>query len=97
LDHASCKLAAHLQSLGVGPEIKVGLCFEKSKWSVVAMLSVLKAGGAYTQLNPSSPSSMMRRILEDVGATIVVCSPQNASLLTGVVPNVVIIDESVIE
>ena len=97
LDHASCRLATHLQDLGVGPEAKVGLCFEKSKWSVVAMLSVLKASGAYTHLNPSMPSSMMKDALEDLGATIMVCSPQNASLFTGVVPNVIVVDESAIE
>lgn len=97
LDHTSSKVAAHLQDLGVGPEVKVGLCFEKSKWSVVAMLSVLKASGAYTHLNPSTPSLTMKGALEDLGATIVVCSPQNASLFTGVVRNVIVVDESVVE
>lgn len=97
LDDASCKLAAHLQDLGVGPEVKVGLCFEKSKWGVVAMLSVLKASGAYTHLNPSTPTSMMKDSLQDLGANIVVCSPQNTSMFTDIVPHVVVADESFIE
>ena len=43
--HAS-KVAAHLIEMGVGPEVFVPLCFEKSKWNIVAILSVLMAGGA---------------------------------------------------
>ena len=97
LDSASCKLAAHLQNLGVGPEVKVGLCFEKSKWSVVAMLAVLKASGAYTHLNPATPSSMMKDALADLEAAIVVCSRQNAHLFTDVVPSIIILGEGAIE
>lgn len=46
LDDYSTHLSHHLVSLGVGPEIIVPLCFEKSAWTVVAMLGVIKAGGA---------------------------------------------------
>lgn len=46
LDECACKIAAHLVELGVGPETIVPLCFDKSKWNVVAMLGVLIAGGA---------------------------------------------------
>lgn len=40
------RLAGHLNALRVGPEVIVPLCFDKSKWNVVAMLGVLFAGGA---------------------------------------------------
>ena len=47
LDDQACRLASHLASkLGVGPETIVLLCFDKSKWNIVAMLAVLIAGGA---------------------------------------------------
>jgi non-ribosomal peptide synthetase component F len=46
LSHHASKLASYLQDVGVGPEVIVPLCFEKSKWNVVAMLGVLIAGGA---------------------------------------------------
>jgi non-ribosomal peptide synthetase component F len=47
LDNQACRLAAHLVTkLGVGPETIVLLCFDKSKWNIVAMLAVLMAGGA---------------------------------------------------
>lgn len=40
------RLASYLVDVGVGPEVIVPLCFEKSKWNVVAMVAVLMAGGA---------------------------------------------------
>ncbi len=46
LDLMTSKVAAHLVELGICPEVFVPLCFEKSKWNVVAIFSVLKAGGA---------------------------------------------------
>lgn len=46
LNHYASKLASYLISVGVGPEVIVPLCFEKSKWNVVAMVGVLIAGGA---------------------------------------------------
>lgn len=46
LSRHACQLAQYLIKHGVGPEVIVPLCFEKSKWNVVAMLGVLMAGGA---------------------------------------------------
>jgi non-ribosomal peptide synthetase component F len=46
LDGHACRLASHLVGLGVGPEVIVPLCFDKSKWNVVAMLATMSAGGA---------------------------------------------------
>ncbi|KAI1861959.1 uncharacterized protein JN550_010590 [Neoarthrinium moseri] len=90
LEHLSNKLATHLKQLGVGPEIKVGICLEKSKWHVVAMLSVLKAGGVYTNLNPSYPSATMQNILDDLEAITVLSSSQYASLFSS--PTALILD-----
>lgn len=46
LDRCANRLASHLVDLGVGPEIIVPLCFDKSKWNIVAILGTLYAGGA---------------------------------------------------
>ncbi|KAJ5684602.1 uncharacterized protein N7477_000947 [Penicillium maclennaniae] len=54
LDEAAAKLACHLRMQGVGPEVRVGLCFDKSKWNIVAMLGVMKAGGAFVPLRPNT-------------------------------------------
>jgi amino acid adenylation domain-containing protein len=59
------RLAHHLRSLGVGPDILVGLCVERSLEMVVALLGILKAGGAYVPLDPNYPENRLRFILKD--------------------------------
>lgn len=76
LDKLSVRLATHLRGLGVGPDIFVPLCFEKSAWAIVAQLAVLKAGGAFVSLDPSHPESRLRNLIQDVGAHLVLCSSQ---------------------
>ena len=89
LDELSTKLAKHLIALGVGPEVKIGLCFDKSKWNVISMFAVLKAGGTCVQLLPNYPSSRMLSILEDIEASVVLVAPQYSGLFDHVVDNVV--------
>ena len=50
------RLAHHLIGLGVGPDMLVGLCLERSLELVVGLLGILKAGGAYVPLDPSYPA-----------------------------------------
>src|ERR1700761_4994857 len=49
------RLARRLRALGVGPEVLVGLCTDRSLDMVAALLAVLKAGGAYVPLDPAYP------------------------------------------
>src|SRR5436305_10850958 len=49
------RLAHYLQSLGVGPNVLVGCCMERSFDLVVGLLGILKAGGAYVPLDPTYP------------------------------------------
>ncbi|WDK10222.1 amino acid adenylation domain-containing protein [Colletotrichum graminicola] len=72
-DHAD-KLANHLSSIGVGPEVFVPVIFEKSVWSVVAILGVIRAGGAVVALDPSLPTTRICMIVQDVNASIVLSS-----------------------
>lgn len=62
------RLARYLKGRGVGPETKVGLCFKKSKWAVIAMLGILKAGGVCVPL-PISDASRSKDIVStlDIG------------------------------
>ena len=59
LDARANQLAHHLRALGVGPEIVVGLCVERSLNMVVGLLGILKAGGAYLPLDPDYPSERL--------------------------------------
>ena len=74
LDEISTRLAKHLTSLGVGKEVLVPLYFEKSMWAKVAMLAVLKAGGAFVPLDPAQPPSRRNDILKQTKATIILTS-----------------------
>jgi amino acid adenylation domain-containing protein len=64
LDRESRRLAAHLRSLGVGPESRVGISLERTPAMVVAVLGVLRSGGAYVPLDPSHPAERLALILE---------------------------------
>ena len=64
-------LAWHLQFLGVGPNVLVGLCLERSVEMLIGVLAVLKAGGAYLPLDPSHPPERLTTLLEDAKAAVV--------------------------
>jgi amino acid adenylation domain-containing protein len=59
------QLAHHLQQHGVGPEVLVGLCVERSLDMLVGLLGILKAGGAYVPLDPTFPPERLAFMLQD--------------------------------
>ncbi|NOK62229.1 MAG: amino acid adenylation domain-containing protein [Chloroflexi bacterium AL-W] len=63
-------MAYFLQSQGVGPDILVGLCMERTPVLVIGLLGVLKAGGAYVPLDPAYPPERLAYILEDTQAPL---------------------------
>ncbi len=78
LNALASRLATQLISLGVGPDVIVPLCFEKSMWTTVAVLAVLKAGAAFTLLDPSQPIARVRDIIEQTQAKVMMCSSDEA-------------------
>ncbi|MFN7415108.1 MAG: non-ribosomal peptide synthase/polyketide synthase [Dolichospermum sp.] len=67
-DELNCRanqLAHYLQSLGVGADVLVGICVERSLEMIVGLLAILKAGGAYVPLDPEYPQERLSFILED--------------------------------
>ena len=64
------QLAHHLRALGVGPDVLVGLCVERSLEMIVGILGILKAGGAYVPLDPTYPTERLAFMLEDTQAPV---------------------------
>jgi amino acid adenylation domain-containing protein len=70
LNERTKRLAAYLQGLGVGPEVVVGLCVERSIELVVGILGILRAGGAYLPIDPTTPRERIAFMLKDAGAAV---------------------------
>ncbi|ASS75351.1 hypothetical protein CIG75_10345 [Tumebacillus algifaecis] len=66
------QLARHLQALGVGPEMPVTFCLDRSLDLVIAQLAILKAGGAYVPIDPNNPPERTAFILQDTNALVMV-------------------------
>ncbi len=64
------QLAHYLRSLGVKPDVLVGICIERSLDMVVALLGILKAGGAYLPLDPEYPQDRLSFMLEDAQVSL---------------------------
>src|SRR5207302_6450861 len=65
------RLAHYLRARGVGPEVMVGVCTEKSVETVVGVAAVLKAGGAYVPLDPALPAERLGVMLADAAPAVV--------------------------
>jgi len=72
LAQRSARFAAHLRSLGVGTDTVVGLSLERSAELVVALLGILRAGGAWVPLDPAYPADRLAYMLADSGVELVV-------------------------
>lgn len=80
LESRSSLLASKLIERSIGPECFVPLLFEKSCWTVVAMLGVIKAGAAFVLLDPSHPESRLRGICHDVDCRLILSSTEKSEL-----------------
>ena len=72
LDQRAGQVAMYLRSIGIGPDSSVGICVERSIEMVVAMLGVLKAGGAYLPLDPTFPADRIEFTVADSGARAII-------------------------
>ncbi|HEV2707212.1 MAG TPA: amino acid adenylation domain-containing protein [Pyrinomonadaceae bacterium] len=76
LNERADRLADYLREKGVGRESSVGVLLERSAEMVVALLGVLKAGGAYLPLDPSYPQERLSYMLEDAGVRVLLSTAQ---------------------
>ena len=92
LNRRANELAHYLQAMGVGPDVCVGLCFERSVETVVGMLAILKAGGAYLPLDPELPPERLSFMLENSQTPITLTRKDLRDRLSGSRCNLIFID-----
>ncbi|OKH43155.1 hypothetical protein NIES2101_31135 [Calothrix sp. HK-06] len=83
LNQRANQLAHHLQQLGVGADVLVGICVERSLEMVIGLLGVLKAGGAYVPIDPMYPEDRVAFMLEDAQTPVLLTQQK----LLGLLPN----------
>jgi amino acid adenylation domain-containing protein len=77
----SNQLAHYLRTMGVGPEVLVGVWLERSVDFVVAALGIMKAGGAYLPLDPAAPKARIGSILRDSQVSVCITTKRMSELM----------------
>ncbi|KAJ5365909.1 AMP-dependent synthetase/ligase [Penicillium concentricum] len=95
LDKFSLAVGLQLLSLGVGPESVVPLYFEKSRWTVVTILGVLRVGAAFVLLDPSHPVARLVEICSEVQATVAIVSESLQELGQQLGPRVIMVLDTI--
>ncbi|WP_405774627.1 amino acid adenylation domain-containing protein [Streptomyces sp. NBC_00859] len=94
LDARANRLARHLAAQGVRPESVVGVCLERGADLIVAILAVLKSGGAYLPMDPAYPADRIAYMVEDAAPAAVIASTGTAGVLPATEAAVVMLDEA---
>jgi amino acid adenylation domain-containing protein len=92
LNRQANQLAHYLQELGVGPEVQVGICVERSLELIVSLLGVLKAGAAYLPLDFRYPKERLQWMFEDMQPTVLVTQSKLENLLPPVTGKIIRLD-----
>jgi amino acid adenylation domain-containing protein len=91
----STSRAVHLRALDLPPGTIIPLCFEKSKWAIVAVLGTLRSGAAYVFVDPDSPHARKVAVCEGVSARVMLCSPAHLSKAKELVPQAIVVEKVV--
>jgi amino acid adenylation domain-containing protein len=94
LNRRANQLAHYLQQLGVGPEVRVGLCLERSLDTIVAILAILKAGGAYVPLDQSYPKERLAFMVKDARMNLLLTQSQLQEALPPVETRIVFLESA---
>ncbi|WP_434628775.1 amino acid adenylation domain-containing protein [Chromobacterium sp. CV08] len=94
LNRQANRLAHHLRALGVAPDSRVALHFERGFDQLIALWAVLKAGGAYVPLDPVYPQERLEFMLADSGAQILLTESELAPRLAGAAARVLALDSA---
>src|SRR5581483_19946 len=86
------QLGRYLRKLGVGPEVMVGICMERSLELVVGALGVMKAGGAYVPIDPDLPMERIGYILQDTGVAVLLIHKSVEQRVPAILGHVICVD-----
>jgi amino acid adenylation domain-containing protein len=92
LNHRSNQLAHYLQRLGIATGTLVGICMDRTAEVVVAMLGIMKAGGAYLPLDASYPPERLEYIVSDAGLSTVITLEASAPRIGAFAKHIVLLD-----
>ena len=92
LNQRANQLASHLQAMGIRPELRVGICMERSLEMIVGLLGILKAGGAYVPLDPEYPLKRLALTLEDAQVSVLLTQERLTEALPALWVHVICLD-----
>jgi amino acid adenylation domain-containing protein len=87
LNKQANRLAHHLQQQGIGPDVLVGLCIERSIEFFIGMLGILKAGAAYVPTDPSYPADRLAFMFNDADVPVLLTVTSEKEKLAQLLPN----------
>ena len=94
LNQRANQLAHHLIELGVGADVLVGICVERSLEMLVGLLGILKAGGAYVPLDPAYPQERLAFMLEDAAVPVLLTQQKLVETLPSYQAKVLCLDSN---
>jgi len=92
LNSRANQVAHYLRKLGVGPDVLVGLCLDRSSEMLIGLLGILKAGGAYVPLNPEHPATRLCYQIAETGTSILLTNSRSKPALDNVTIKIVELD-----
>lgn len=87
----STNLAQTLLLLDDSPNQIVPVLFEKSRWTIVAVMAIMKAGACFALLDPAQPEGRLRSITQQINATSFICAKSQSTLAARIAPSATII------
>ncbi|MDM5296919.1 amino acid adenylation domain-containing protein [Bacillus pumilus] len=93
LNERATQLAAHLQTIGIGPGSLVPMLFDRSFEMIVSVLGIIKSGAAYVPMSPEYPDARLRLIVSDTKSNVILTQSHLADRLEGLASSILIMDE----
>ncbi|MEK4684560.1 amino acid adenylation domain-containing protein [Bacillus sp. FSL M8-0256] len=97
LDEKATKLAAYLQSKGIGPGSLVPMLFDRSFDMIVSVLGIVKSGAAYVPMSPEYPDARIRLIVRDTQSDVIITQSHLADRLVDFTGTKIVMDKPILE